>query len=44
MDFEVLRTIAQNRQTIRSFSSQSIPAGVLETIIGYSLVSSIGYM
>lgn len=38
MDFDILRTVVISRQSIREFNNKQIAPGVLETILGYSLV------
>ena len=38
MDFDILKTVVVSRQSIREFSNKQIAPGVLETILGYSLV------
>lgn len=38
MDFDILRTVVITRQSIREFNNKQIAPGVLETILGYSLV------
>lgn len=38
MDFEVLKKITLTRQTIKEFNSRQLDQGVLEEILGYSLV------
>ena len=38
MDFEVLKKLTLTRQTIKEFNSRQLDPGVLEEILGYSLV------
>ena len=41
MDFEVLKKITLTRQTIKEFNSRQLDQGVMEEILGYSLVSEL---
>lgn len=38
MDFECMKKVVEDRHSVRVFKKQAIPEGVLETILGYSLV------
>ena len=38
MDFECMKNVVNARHSVRVFKKQAIPEGVLETILGYSLV------
>ena len=38
MDFECMKKVVNARHSVRVFKKQTIPEGVLETILGYSLV------
>lgn len=40
-DFENLKRIVLERRSVRMFNKQPLPEGVLETILGYSLVLSL---
>lgn len=40
-DFENLKRIVLERRSVRMFNKQPLPEGVLETILGYSLVFSL---
>lgn len=38
MDFECMKSVVKARRSVRVFKKQALPEGVLETILGYSLV------
>ena len=41
MYFECMKKVVNARRSVRVFKKQAIPEGVLETILGYSLVLDI---
>lgn len=41
MDFECMKQVVEDRHSVRVFANQQLPEGVLETILGYSLVEFV---
>lgn len=37
-DFDILKSVVLTRESIRAFNNDPLEKGVLETILGYSLV------
>ena len=44
MDFECMKKVVEDRHSVHVFKKQAIPDGVLETILGYSLVLPMEYV